>query len=860
MLEVDSGVGRGEKSLDVGTAEEAFQAQEVWMRTFDAVPDLIALLDREHTVRRVNRALAERLGLRPEEAVGRTCYQVVHGLDAPPPFCPHAELLRDGQEHTAEVYEERLGGWFLVTATPLRGAAGNLIGAVHLARDITALKRAEEALREREALYRRAIAAADAVPYQQDHRTGTFTFMGEGIRQLTGYTAAEMSPALLDSLEQESYMRGAAEGLSVEEAVRRVRAGELQEWKNDSRIVTRDGETRWIADTSIEIRDEQGVSIGSIGILQDITERKQAEEKVRQQLARISLLNQIAHAMAERQDLDSLFRVVVGHLEEHLPVDLGGILLFDPETDTFTVAARGSKGRPLAAELGIPEGTVVPVAQTPFRPCLEGQPVYAPDLAQEEELIPQKLVQIGVRSAVGVPLRVDNQALGVLAVTRRGVAGFGPEDIEFLCALGEHVALAARQAQLYQDLQRAYADLRQTQRVAMQQERLRALGQMASGIAHDISNALTPVTGYPDLLLEDPTLSQQARARLTAIKTAGLDIAHTVARMREFYRSRPEQEPLLPVYLNQLVREVVELTRPRWKDIPQARGVVVEMRLDLPSGVPLVRGIEAEIREALTNLIFNAVDALPEGGTITIRTYGSGGETTPPHPHPPTPTQVVLEVSDTGHGMDEETRQRCLEPFFSTKGARGSGLGLAMVFGVMQRHEGDIEIESEVGRGTTVRLVFPLSKPAGTRSAGRQAVAPPSPRRILYIDDEPMLRTVVGGMLEQDGHTVEVADGGQAGLEAFRAAQARGEPFEVVITDLGMPRMDGRQVAQTVKRESPTTPVILLTGWEPWLHSEGERPQAVDVVLSKPPSRDDLRRALARVAPTPSATNGRPNS
>jgi signal transduction histidine kinase/ActR/RegA family two-component response regulator len=447
---------------------------------------------------------------------------------------------------------------------------------------------------------------------------------------------------------------------------------------------------------------------------------------------------------------------------------------------------------------------------------------------------------------------------GVQVAARREVNGFTSAEGEFLRMLSEHVALAASQARLHQNLQQAYDELRQTQQAVLQQERLRALGQMASGIAHDINNTLSPVVGFPELLLAyEPNLSERTQQYLTAIKTAGEDLTHTVARLREFYRPRDEQDILLPTPLNRLVRQVIELTRPRWKDIPQERGVVVEMRTDLQEDLPPVMGLESDLREALTNLLFNAVDAMPQGGTITIRTSVecrvSSVESTAAESSPVTrhPSPVTLSVSDTGVGMDEETRQRCLDPFFSTKSERGTGLGLAMVYGTIQRHEGEIEIESALGQGTTMRLIFPLREAARAGVASPQATRPLSPLRILCIDDEPLLRMLMKEMLESDGHTVEVADGGKAGLEAFRSAQARGEPFEVVITDLGMPYMDGREVARTVKGELPTTPVILLTGWGMFMRAEGDLPAQVDRVLSKPPRINDLRQALAQVTQPP---------
>jgi CheY-like chemotaxis protein len=196
--------------------------------------------------------------------------------------------------------------------------------------------------------------------------------------------------------------------------------------------------------------------------------------------------------------------------------------------------------------------------------------------------------------------------------------------------------------------------------------------------------------------------------------------------------------------------------------------------------------------------------------------------------------------------MDEDTRRRCLEPFFTTKGERGTGLGLAMVYGVLQRHNAEIEIDSTPGQGTTMRLVFPVASgiPEPVHSAA--AAIPPLHLRLLIVDDDPLVLKALRGGLEAEGHVVVTADGGQEGIDAFHAAHERGESFAAVITDLGMPHIDGRRVAAAVKAESPATPVILLTGWGLRMTAEGDIPPQVDRVLSKPPKLRDLREALAQ--------------
>jgi signal transduction histidine kinase/ActR/RegA family two-component response regulator len=429
---------------------------------------------------------------------------------------------------------------------------------------------------------------------------------------------------------------------------------------------------------------------------------------------------------------------------------------------------------------------------------------------------------------------VESQVFGVLIAARQKKGAFSSGDCEFLKQLSEHVALAAHQAQLHTALQVAYDDLRQTQKAVMQQERLMALGQMASGIAHDINNAISPVSLYTESLLEkESNLSPRARGQLETIQRAIEDVGQTVARMREFYRPRDSLLSSAPVELNRLIQQVLELTRARWSDMAHQRGVSIDMRLELASDLPAVMGSESELREALTNLIFNAVDAMPDGGPLTLRTARSADAKT-----------VILEVIDAGVGMDETTRRRCLEPFFTTKGERGTGLGLAMVYGTMQRHGAEIEIDSAPGKGTTMRLRFAASAgPASTTvTAARAAI---TPTRILVVDDDPLVLKSLCEALEGDGHQVTTANGGQEGIDAFRAALAGGQPFPVVITDLGMPHVDGRKVSSTIKAAAPNTAVVMLTGWGQRLVAEGDIPPHTDCVLSKPAKLRELREALA---------------
>jgi PAS domain S-box-containing protein len=669
---------------------------------------------------------------------------------------------------------------------------------------------------------------------------GIITSWNPGAERLFGYSAQEAVGKPMAMLIPPDH--------STEEPtiLARIGRGETTDHFETVRI-GKDGRKIDVSVTISPIRDSQGRIIGASKIARDTTDRKLAEVKVQAQLARLSLLQQITRAIGERQDIQSIFQVVIRTLEEHLPVDFCCICLYDPAENCLIVTSVGAHSEALAMELAMTEQARVEIDENGLSHCVRGRLVYEPDISEVRFPFPERLTRGGLNSMVAAPLLVESKVFGVLIAARQQAGSFSSGECEFLRQSSEHVALAAHQAQLYSALQQAYDDLRQTQKAVMQQERLLALGQMASGIAHDINNAISPVALYTESLLEkEPGLSPRTRSYLEMIQRSVDDVGRTVARMREFYRQREPQLMLIPVDLNLLASQVVDLTRARWSDMAQQRGIAIEVRTELAPDLPAIMGADNEIREALINLIFNAVDAMPDGGPLTLRTRVVE-EKGPHSAESPARKFAQVEVGDAGIGMDEDTRRRCLEPFFTTKGERGTGLGLAMVYGTMQRHSADIEIESEVGKGTIMRLSFAIpTTPAVAAAASAAAGAVPPPLRILVVDDDPLVLKSLRDALEGDGHGVTTADGGQAGIDAFLAAQTQDNPFPVVITDLGMPYVDGRKVSSAVKTAAPGTTVLMLTGWGQRLVADGDIPPHVDRVLSKPPKLRELREALAR--------------
>ena len=458
-----------------------------------------------------------------------------------------------------------------------------------------------------------------------------------------------------------------------------------------------------------------------------------------------------------------------------------------------------------------------------------GAPVRSDDYVAE---CARRGVQPVARSAsmrfwLGVPMRVGDETLGVIAL-RSGERAFTAGDERLLTNIGQVAALALRSARLFEEREHAYGELAAAQDQLVRTEKLRALGEMASGVAHDFNNLLAAILGRAQLLqryVQDAKLA----GWLQVIERSAIDGAQTVRRLQEFARVRRD-EPFGPVDLNQVIRDAIEMTQSRWREDALRLGVVIDVRT---SSAPraTVAGDAAELREAMTNLILNAVDAMPQGGTLSLSSAVVGD-------------RVELAVSDTGEGIPATVRERIFDPFFTTKGPQGTGLGLSMTWGILSRHGARITVDSEEGRGSTFRIAFARGEsPVTPASVVDEEPGPVESLRCLVVDDELAVAAVLGDVLEASGHHVVVlTDGAEA------IARVQKEPFDVVFTDLAMPRVSGWDVAHAVKASAPGIPVFLVTGFGVELSAAERRAHGVAEVFCKPLRIEDITRAVAHVS------------
>ena len=571
----------------------------------------------------------------------------------------------------------------------------------------------------------------------------------------------------------------------------------------------------------------------------------------RDRRAQLEALRATTADLTRELDLTQLLHLLIARAAELVGASSATVYLWDPAQGLVVPAAWHGLGDYQATiRHGLGQGIAGTVSQTRRGLC-------ANDYRTSRYANPVTLHHTAVTASMGEPLLYRDELIGALTLNHEGGLTFSAQDQAVLRLFADQAAIAIKNARLYSAAQQALTDLRQAQDELIRAETLRGLGQMAAGIAHDLNNTLATILGQTELL-RLRTRSPAVQEGLETLQTAATDGAAVVRRLQDFARQRGAG-PLRPCDLTQLVTEALEITRPRWREEPRRKGGVIEPTVDL-AGLPLIEGQPSEIREALTNLVFNAVDAMPDGGHLRFTGRVVEAAEGDPPAQPPrdavspgaAPTAwVELTVTDTGIGMTDEVRGRIFDPFFTTKGLHGTGLGLSVVYGIMERHGGRIDVTSAPGQGTTFRLRFRAAPQDAVQTDPHSTSALAPTRRILLVDDDASVRRTLAGLLRASGQEVLEADSGAAALRWLETTSV-----DLVLTDLGMPEVTGWDVARAAKAQRPDLPVVLLTGWGDHVGTEAPPDVRVDRVLTKPVLRSNVLAAIAELAGPRQALSG----
>lgn len=540
------------------------------------------------------------------------------------------------------------------------------------------------------------------------------------------------------------------------------------------------------------------------------------EEGLRSQsLAR---LLEISRALNRIHDRDLLLRFVGDRLRELFDAENGFVVLFD------------AQGKPqIHSRYGEDIGGEIQISQTILAKVRESrEPIVINDAGQHPDLRDRRSIETTrISSVLCAPLIIEGSVIGALQFDHRGGDHqFPVGDLRLLSLFADQVATAFFNLQLIERLNIALEDTRQAQAKLVQAERLSALGQMAGGIAHDFNNTLFIALGSSEVLLSKGHLDPTSRAQVERIRTCSMDAANTVRRLQVFARGTMPEESISSVDPNHVLAEIPDLTKLKWQDEARRRGVEIAVELELsPAG--RVRAVPADLREVLVNLVFNAADAIEAGGTITISSGLRGGE-------------AFLRVADDGAGMDATALRKAFEPFFTTKGKRGSGFGLSTSWGIAQRLGGRIDVDSQVGQGSTFTVWLPAVEAGATRVERPQGERLPR-ARVLVVDDDPEVLETVGFLIEALDHEFRGSTDPQALVETLES-----EPCDVVIADFGMPGMTGGELAKIIHERRPELPVVLLTGWGAEVEIDEDLQRVVAAVVAKPATLEQLRLALGK--------------
>jgi len=752
--------------------EKVSNAQRQWMYTFDSITDPILVHGSDYRVLRVNRAVAERLGTEAAGLVGQPVRELLRRGDRPWTDCPYCE----GADGRADGTDPTFGGYRLVSNSEFHDPDGHKLGTIHVLKDLTERRRAEQ-------MYQRLF---------ENVREGVFISTAEGrfidfnyaFMRMLGYASRE---ELLRADIASTFYVNPADRERLKHLLREHNAVNNFEYQ----LRRRDGEILDVTETSFATYDPVTQSQVYQGFVLDITERKRAEEELRRRNRELMVLNSIATTLSQSLQLDELLHRALEQLVGMFGADLGAVYLLEEKTGTLrrraacgfrSEYARYFPETPVPGELiehiRRTRATVL-IAQSLPLPAVFG------DLQAKE----------GIQVSHLVILWAKRRILGALVVASRSVREFSAAELNLLNTAGNQFAATIEKALLYEEARRAYENLRLTQEQLLQSEKMAAVGQLISGVAHELNNPLTAILGYSQLLAGSADVTPQGNEFVQKIYRQAQRTHRIVQNLLSFSRQhKPER---LPVNVNQVLEDTVIL---REYDLKISN---IRVHRDLDPALPATAGDAHQLQQVFLNILNNAVDAVLEvadrGGDIWLRTRARDG-------------RLQIEITDSGPGISDPLR--VFDPFYTTKAVgKGTGLGLSICYGIVKEHGGEIEAFNSPPRGATFRITLPVLEASPTSSAQRQALAEGLlAGRVLLVDDEPALLELEQEILRRHCASLRGASSGREALEALQQ-----DSFDLVITDLKMPgEVTGRDLYAWVDKHRPElAPRVIFTVSDP---------------------------------------------
>ena len=663
--------------------------------------------------------------------------------------------------------------WISDNSVQLTDAQGKIIGSLGIIQDITERKLAEEQLKMNHELYRQAISQANAVPYQRDYDSDRYIFIGEGIKDITGYTPVEMTRTVWDSLIMKCVYESEMASLSTEELIHQIKEGKIKTWKGDYQIRNRYGEIRWLSDTAVQLTNEQGKVSGSLGIIQDITDRKLVEEEIKK-------------AALEIEDLYNAAPCGYHSYDTH------GILVRMNGTELSWLGYQREEiiGKKITDIL-------TPISKLRF-----------------EETFPVLKERGWVKDIEFELIRKDGSILPVLV----SATAMRNSDGHFLMSRSTVYDITER---------------KQLESQLMHSQKMQVVGTLAGGIAHDFNNLMAVVNGYSEVLLDEEELSNSAREAINDIYKAGQRAAELTRQLLMF--SRKTEPNFSPCDIHLILDEMESM-------LQRTLGPSIDIQMNKKAQVSSFIGDFGQIEQAIMNLSVNSRDAMPQGGKLIFTTNNLTVDETYTHHNPNVHigNYLILSVTDNGVGMDGTTVKRIFEPFFTTKDiGKGTGLGLAMVYGIMNNHQGWVNVTSKPGIGTEISLYIPIKNAKENTLVVEKDISelPHGTETILLVDDDPLVLRMGRTLLAKLGYQVIVCNHAEKGLEIYFSQQSQ---IQLVITDLLMPDMDGHQFINALQRDGNRVKIIIASGADISLQKVELLDKKIDARINKPFTMNEL--------------------
>jgi len=807
--------------------KELWESEERYRRLLEGIGQPVFIVDRDGQFLFMNQVAAGRLGGKTEDLVGKSMHDLFPEEVADGQLSTITQAIESGETQVLESKTVILGEnrWYDSRIYPWRSKGREIDSALGISIDITTRKQAEEALQESEEKYRNLVEDMDEGIASVDEKED-FTFVNQAVSRIFRCPKEELiGKNLKEWTTPEAYRE-------ILEQTSRRKAGRSDTY--DLQIIRRDGTVKDLIVTTNPIVDENGQYSGASAIFRDITERKREEKALRrvyedlgqryQELDEknrlLTAFHRIGQTILSTLNLDSVLDNLASHVIEAGLFRSLMIALVDEENQTVTVVRsfikqKGSifdtierNGLHYEGPYRLDDTNITAeVARTGQRQVIvEWDPRF-------DRLVDTPEGKKG-KVAYFLPIKYKERVLAVLAtgsqveekeeVLRR---------IDQVNPLLDQFAIALEHARLYEDIQKEIIERGEMQRELVRLERQRAFGELSQGICHNLNNILSGILG-PAALLEGDREIPHAPMLLESILTSTVQAAELVRRLHQAVADQP-RGALQPVDINAIVRDAVLETRPRWKDEADVNGIHIEVVAQLED-IPAIRGEASETHDILSNLILNAIDALPQGGVITIHTLENG-------------ERVQLVFSDTGIGMDEETREKVFEPFFTTKMDVGHGLGLSTVYNSVTQWGGTIEVKSAPEEGTAFTLEFlPWQDDTAGKNRNEEEESIALPARlgkVLIVEDDERTIQMLSIVLED--YDVDVVTDGLTGLQQFAS-----DKYEVVLIDLVLPGLPGDKLMQKMREQDPRVVSVLTTGWI--LQEDDPRISLFDFWLEKP--------------------------